>query len=541
MREPQIDFEKFFLYDELCAHINALAAWKPELASVRAIGQSLEGRDLLLLEVTNSLTGSGRDKPAFLVHGNIHACELSGSTCALRLAYHLLANGDTDPLVRELLDQVAVHIIPRVSPDGAEQVMTQQHTVRSRERVEQRKNCVWPADINGDGLILKMRAPDPNGEWFSPADEPRLLVQRMPGDDAGRRYRLATEGLIHDWDGGPWEDSASTGYDFNRNWPSGWLPRHRQWGAGNYPFSEPEVRAVADHVFAHPNTFGVFGLHNGTNAVLRPPTSTGDDAMNAADMLAFRRLAELGADITGFPAKAIHEYRNVLAQPIRLHGTFSEWGYYHCGLFAMEIELGNLYNGAGYDTERIFHLTPEQECQRDRDCLAWHDAHPEAGVFVDWQPFDHPQLGPVELGGMTPQGLYNVVPDQRLAVWDKACRFMVELARRGPRLALSKVSAEPLGDGLYRVSCRVANEGYLPTHVTSLGAGLSHVDGVRVEVERDGDIAFVANRNRIELGHLGPSDCRDLDWVVRAVAGSVITILAHAPRAGRCVAEVSLD
>ena len=541
MAEPQIDFERFFPYEALCEHIHALAAWKPELARVRVIGQSLEGRDLLLLEVTNPATGCAADKPAFLVHGNLHAGELSGSTCALHLAHFLLANAETDPVTSELLDRVTFHIVPRVAVDGAEEVLVRQHTVRSRELAEKRKNCIWPEDINGDGYIHKMRLPDPNGAWFAPDDGPRLLVPRLPSDTGGRRYRLTTEGLIHDWDGGPWEDPATTGYDFNRNWPRGWRPRHEQWGAGAYPFSEPEVRAVADHVFAHPNTYGLFGLHNGTNAILRPPTSTPDSEINAVDLLEFRRLAALGSKITAFPPKAVHEYRNVLAEPIKLYGTFTEWGYWHCGLFAMEIELGNLYNGIGYDTERIFHLTPEEERQRERDCLAWHDAHPEAGVFADWQPFEHPQLGPVELGGITPAGLYNVVPGERIETWEKTRRFIFELARRGPRLAFSNVAVEALGDKLYRVSCRVANDGYWPTHVTALGARMTHVDAVRVEIERSGHVEFVANRSRTELGHLAASGYRDLHWVVRAEAGSALTIVAHAPRAGRCEAQVVLE
>jgi len=541
MAEPQIDYRRFFTYGELYKHVMDLVEWKPEMARLHIIGRSLEGRDLLAIEISNPRTGPAANKPAYLVHGNLHASELSGSTCALHLAHRLLANDKQDPVIEELLDRIAFHIIPRVSPDGAEQVLVRGHAVRSREKVEQRKNCIWPEDVNDDGYVLKMRVPDPHGAWFAPDDEPRLIVPRLPGDTGGRRYRVTTEGLIYDWDGGPWEDPASTGFDFNRNWAAQWRPRHEQWGAGMYPFSEPEVRAVADYVFDHPNVFGMMGLHNGTNAILRPPTASGDSEIDASDLLEFRRLAALGSAITGFPPKAIHEYRHELANPIRLYGTFTEWGYRHCGLFALEIELGNLYNGVGYDTARIFALTPEQERQRERDCLAWHDTHPDAGVFVDWQPFDHPQLGRVEIGGITPQGLYNVVPGQRIDTWEKANRFILELARRGPRLEIADVACAPLGGQLFRISCRVANEGHTPTHVTSLGAGLTHMDGAEVEVERTGPVEFVANRNRLELGHLPPSGYRDLAWVLRAAPGSSVTIIAHAPRAGTCQAHVDLQ
>jgi Zinc carboxypeptidase len=401
-KEPRVDFDRFHSYADLCNHVKALAAWKPDLCEVRTIGRSVEGRDILLLAITDSRSGTPDAKPGFLVHGNIHAVEVSGSACALYLAHYLLSSADQEPVAADLLDRFAFHIIPRVCVDGAEEALVRQHPVRSRETVQNRKNCITPMDINGDGHIRAMRVPDPAGPCFAPDDEPRLVVPRLPGDTGGQRYRLATEGLIHDWDGGTWSGPAATGYDFNRNWAEEWRPRHRQWGAGRYPFSEPEVRAIADYVL------------------------------------------------------------------------------------------------------------------------------------------DHPQLGRVELGGFVPEVFYNVIPEQRLDVWDRARRFLFELARRGPSLELSGVSAAPLGNGLFRVACSVTNEGLLPTHVTALGAGLSHIEGICVELERSGSIAFVSGRNRTELGHLGVSERRELAWVVKADPGAAITIVAHGPRAGRCEARVAL-
>lgn len=540
MNKPTIDFKTFYPYEPLCEQIRALAAWQPERARCHVIGKSAAGRDILMLDVSNDVAGNAKDKPAYLVHGNIHAGEVSGSACALYLAHHLLANAETDPAAKELMNNIVFHIIPRVCVDGAEDILLRRHHIRSRETVKKCKNCIQPQDINGDGFIHSMRVPDPNGPLFAPDDEPRLLLPPMPGDKGGRRYRLTIEGMIHDWDGGPWQNPATTITDFNRNWPFAWQTRHQVPGAGRYPFSEPEVRAVADFTFDHPHIFGMFGLHNGTNAILRPPTSTGDTAMNNADLLAFRRLAALGAKITGFPPKAVHEYRNKLAAPISLYGAFTEWGYNHCGLFAMEIELGNLYNSVGWDTEKIFSITPEGERQRERDCLTWHDAHPEAGIFADWQPFDHPQLGPVEIGGIIPEAFCNVIADERIATWEKTRQFIFALAVRGPRLEIADTAVTPLGGNLYQVDCRVINEGYLPTHVTSIGAGLSHIDGVAVEIERPATVAFIAGRNRTELGHLQASEYRDLRWVLKAPPATAITLQAHAPRAGKARAQVML-
>jgi len=541
MSEPQLDFERFYPHEELRRHLQALADWKPRLARLRVIGNSPEGREILLVEVTNTRTGPADEKPGYLLHGNLHACELSGSTCALAFVHHLLANAESDAEIAGLLDRIAFHVVPRACPDGAEEVLVREHRVRSRESVTPRANCITPQDLNGDGKIHLMRVPDANGPWFAPDDEPRLMVARLPGDRGGRRYRLTTEGLVHAWDGGPWEDPCAVGFDFNRNWAANWRPRHEQWGAGRYPFSEPEVRALADYILDHPNLFGLFGLHNGTRAILRPPASGADGDYPRADIALFRQLAALGAELTGYPAKAIVDYRNQIEQPIRLHGAFTEWGYWHCGLFAMEIELGNLYNGAGWPTDRIFALTPAEERRMHRECLAWHDAHPEANAFAPWKPFDHPQLGPVEIGGWRPAGFYNVVPSERLDTWERTRRFLLALSERGPRLEIVGAQAERLADGLYHVVCRVANDGSLPTHVTALGATLSHVERVAVEVEAPEGAAFVSGRSRTEIGHLQAAEARQLDWVLRARRGTEILLAAHAPRCGRARTRITLD
>lgn len=57
MSEPKIDFTRFFSYTDLRRHLEALAAWKPELATLHAIGRSPGNRDVLLLEINNPRAG----------------------------------------------------------------------------------------------------------------------------------------------------------------------------------------------------------------------------------------------------------------------------------------------------------------------------------------------------------------------------------------------------------------------------------------------------------------------------------------------------
>ena len=88
-------------------------------------------------------------------------------------------------------------------------------------------------------------------------------------------FRTFPEGIIHDWDGTDNIRVEGRSFDWNRNWSYDWRPEPEQGGAGDFPFSEPEMRAIAGFIHGRPNLFGILGYHNGPAAVLRPPSPVG--------------------------------------------------------------------------------------------------------------------------------------------------------------------------------------------------------------------------------------------------------------------------
>ncbi len=108
-------------------------------------------------------------------------------------------------------------------------------------------------DIDGDGRVLAMRIPDPNGAWKVCPEEPRLLVRREPDETGGQYYRVLPEGQLRDFDGVEITiQPPKEGLDLNRNFPALWRQEHEQHGAGAYPASEPEVRALVHFIAEHP-------------------------------------------------------------------------------------------------------------------------------------------------------------------------------------------------------------------------------------------------------------------------------------------------
>jgi murein tripeptide amidase MpaA len=357
---PTVDYSRLLPYVELVEHLRCLAEQYPRLIELHIIGHSHERRDILVAAVTQRGTGAASDKPGYWVDGNIHAIELLGSTACLFFIRTLLEGYGTDPEITRCLETRVFYICPRVNPDGAEWALAScPILVRSSTRRypydEDPPEGLISQDIDGDGRILQMRIADPNGPWKCHPLEPRLLVRRDPADPPGGAYfRLLPEGLIRNYDGVqvkvPGFFGEAESLDLNRNFPALWRQEFEQGGAGPYPASEPEVRAVVDFFIHHPNICGGTSLHTFSGVLLRPPGAHPDEQMMAEDLWVYQTLGRKGEELTGYPAvSAWHDFQYQPGQ--YLSGTF-EWIYDHLGLFAWTVELWNPKQAAGIEDRR---------------------------------------------------------------------------------------------------------------------------------------------------------------------------------------------
>src|SRR5512137_951723 len=199
---PDISFDRFYRYDDLSQLLHEYAQEFPGLIRIQSIGKSHEGREIWLVTATNTATGPDIEKPALWVDGNLHASELAGSAAALYLIQSLVSQYGKDKTVTECLDTRTFYIVPRVNPDGAEWAMADRpKIIRSSTRPypydeEPVEGLIGNEDIDGDGRILTMRIPDPNGAWKCHPEQPRLMIRRDPVENGGQYYRVLPEGLI---------------------------------------------------------------------------------------------------------------------------------------------------------------------------------------------------------------------------------------------------------------------------------------------------------------------------------------------------------
>ncbi|MBA3396182.1 MAG: peptidase M14 [Deltaproteobacteria bacterium] len=472
--EVSFGFRNAYLdHDRLTAQLRAWTAAFPELCRLTSLAQTPEGRDVWLLVVGRE---PDRTRPAVWVNGNLHAAELAGSSVALAIAedalrVHLDPDGfDLPPPILERLRDVLFYIVPRITPDGAECVLRSGRTLRSvpRDRRVERGQPRWvPGDLDGDGLAFAMRVPDPGGELVEAHEFPGLLVERTL-DDEGPFYKLYPEGVIENFDGKHVPSPFFLGdnpVDLNRNFPYSWAPTYEQIGAGAYPASEPESRGVVEYATAHPEIFAWLDLHTFGGVLIRPLGHAPDSKMDPEDLAIFRQLEAWMLDGTGYPTVSGHE--EFLYEPDKpLRGDLTEYAYHQRGAMAYVVELWDLFKRLGMERPPKFVQFYERVTRADIIKLAWWDKDENEGrSFPPWRKFDHPQLGPVELGGVDPRiGIWNPPLHELAAMCASQANVFLRVAALAPRLKIVAIDRQPLPGGVTRVEVRICNDGYLGTY-----------------------------------------------------------------------------
>jgi murein tripeptide amidase MpaA len=552
---PRPDFSRFYRHEELTALLQAYAEARPGLIEWRSLGRSFEGREISLLVVTNTATGPDSDKPALWVDGNIHAAELTASTACLYWLHQLALGHGTDAAITELLDTRVVYLVPRLNPDGAELALADRpRHIRSSTRPypydEAPVDGLTVEDVDGDGRILLMRVPDPNGGWQCHPDDARLMIPRQPGDFGGRYYRVLPEGTLKQFDGQTLKANADIeGLDLNRNFPSGWRQEFEQLGAGPYPTSEPEVRAMVDFITGHPHIGAALSFHTHSGVILRPMGSQSDEDMTPEDLWTFQRLSKLGTELTGYPA--ISSWHDFKYHPKEIITGTQDWLYEHLGALFWTVELWAPNKAAGITGYDWIHWYRDHPPEDDLKLLKWSDEQCGGQAHVDWRPFDHPQLGPVEIGGWDRMNYWrNPPPHLREAEVAVFPAWMTRIGLSLPRLVVLEATAQPLGEQRWRVRLAVGNAGYLPSAVTQRAVERKVARPCTFEIELPDGAQLLMGKARMAGAHLAGhaptaslqgffpagelSPDRGLqEWVVQAPAGTLLELSAHAGRAGR--------
>ena len=454
----EVSWNRYYSNSEMGQILQRLAKAHPDLAKTYTIGKSVSGRDIWVIEVTNRKQGQPERKPGMYIDGNIHGNEIQGGEVVLYTAWYLLENYANVPAIKELVDRVVFYLIPSINPDGRDAFIIDHYTQRGGflpldQDGDGLADEDGPEDLNGDGFITTMRKKSSRGRFKLDPEDPRIMVRVKP-DEQGEYEWLGREGIDNDGDGRVNEDGPG-GYDPNRNWAYAWQPDYIQYGAGCYPFSLPETRAVAYFVVSHPNIAAFQSYHNSGGLILRGPGEKSDDYDSRDIRGIYDVIGKKGEDIL-----PNYKYITLCKDMYRVYGGELDWFYLGRGIVGFTNELWTSFN---YFRQEEKEDAPDRWTKRQKDEMKFNDLLLFEEAFVGWKPYRHPTYGDIEIGGM--KHLIGRNPPSFLL--EEECHrnmaFTLYHAGHLAKVEFGEIKVKDLGGGIKRIWVTITNKRLMPT------------------------------------------------------------------------------
>lgn len=483
----EIDWQHYHTNDEINYFLRLWAERHPDIVQLYQVGESFGGVPIWQLTLTNRKTGKDSDKPAAFFEGGRHSGEITATESAFYLAWYLITNYGKDSAVTKLLDRKAIYVKPVVNPDGSEMyrltAQSNRSTVRPHDTDRDGLLDEDPGeDLDGDGYVRDMRKFVGAGKGNAVRDTADKTGRLMRTVGQGRGdYLTYSEGIDNDLDGRYNEDGVG-GLDLHRNYTQNWRPEPgrdstgrgwTQFGAGDYPLSEPETRAVVMWVLTHPNIAVANTMDTAVPMHLRPPSTCEEtECMFPADLKLYQYFDSVGLTITKYPWAGdvyrkyntripVNPFTGDTARPEPLFGHSPDFGYFGVGAIWYGDELWNGGRERDYNGNGIIEPV---------EVLRFCDEEFRGTCFKPWTKFQHPQLGDVEIGGYNPKFFSQNGPPQVLEKWARnQAMFNLFMAQSLPQIEIVgqpqvvALTGTQRDSATHEVRVTVRNSGFLPT------------------------------------------------------------------------------
>ena len=107
-------------YDEMTMFLKETSEKYPDITRLYSAGQSIEGRELWVIEITDNPGEHELEEPEFKYVANMHGNEVVGRELLLNLVEYLCSNYHRTRQVRNIVDSTRIHLMPSMNPDGYE-------------------------------------------------------------------------------------------------------------------------------------------------------------------------------------------------------------------------------------------------------------------------------------------------------------------------------------------------------------------------------------------------------------------------------------
>ncbi len=507
--------------DQVIQWVKQLEKTNPGVVKSTTLAITPGERPVYLLEIGTEINSQNRMNPSVFVGANLEGDRPLTTEGAVFLASSILADPTQyDSLTWYIVpqgnpDAANRYFNPVQFEDSRNDLPTNDD--RDDQTDEDGVN-----DLNGDGWITSMRVSHPDGTWKVSDEDPRLMQIADPGKGEKGVYKIYTEGIDEDGDGSYNEDGPG-GTNVGINFPQ--LYKHYTASGGIFPGSTPESHAIMKFVFEHPDIAMIVSFGS-TNWCYTPPKGgrKGEADLNKI-RLSDRQAKQFNLDasrtysltelvqifkaknpqmdidesmIAGFLGlgaalnpqqgdldfynKYAKEYKEFLeeqgveqerADPAPAKdGSFELWGYFQVGVpvFSMDLWAINKADAGKESTESKKDGAPKnggkapenKMLAMEKTLLAYSDSLLGSKGFVDWESYEHPTLGEVEIGGFAPYLGTTPPYEWGDSLLKLQVPWILKLAGELPDLHIYDVKSTPKGNGVYQLDIWIENRAFIP-------------------------------------------------------------------------------
>jgi carboxypeptidase T len=334
----------YHTYAETTAELHQIELAHSDVAKVYKIGQSIEGRDILALKISDKPAVEEPSEPEVLYMGCHHAREWISVEMPLHLANYLVNNYGTDPNITRLVNERQTWIVPIVNPDGLEYSQTAYTMWRKNKR-----------DNNNNGA-------------FDPSYD---------GVDINRNY------------GYKW------GYDNIGSSPNPTNEVYR----GDHAFSEPETQAIRSLALQHHFVFSI-SYHSYGELMIYPwgykNADTTDDKL-FTDVAT--RMSGFNSYIYGNPKDGVIYNTN---------GDSDDWLYGDRNTIAYTFEVGTMFIPPESQIESIWQKNKYASLYLLQLADNPYQIYPSIKMYTDKTEYSKNETMRLGLNLINPNGAANV-------------------------------------------------------------------------------------------------------------------------------------
>lgn len=543
------------------------------MVSSTPIASSTGDRPIFLIKIGKNSETNQAANPSVFVGANFEGNRPLTTEGAMVLAETILS----DPSQFESLNW---YIMPLGNPDAAAKffktplVEDSRNDFPTNDDKDDQTDEDGVNDLNGDGWISQMRVVHPDGEWIISETDSRLMQKADPKKGEQGVYKVYSEGTDDDGDGLYNEDGPG-GTNVGVNFPQ--LFKHYTADGGLFPGSSPEAYAIMKFVFEHPDIAMMVSLGS-TNWCYTPPKGgrTGEADLNKIrlserqarqfnlDPSRTYSLAELveifkaenpqsnidesmiagmlglGAALNPqegdllFYKKYAENFKSYLKEqgvdgermePLPAKdGSFELWGYFQVGvpLFSMD----------------LWGVNKKDSMNLEEAMLAYSDSRPGNKGFVDWETFDHPSLGSVEIGGFVPY--LGTTPPYELAdsLLNLQLPWILKLAGELPDLYIYETKVTARGTGIYQLDIWIENRAFIP-FPTDMGSRNRQPAPAVLTLE-GGQIEFISGYRRTPIARVAGNSRIKTTLIIQMENPGNITLKLESKTAGHDLQTIKI-